>query len=43
MFYLADYDSLIKLGPNALLSKDDYLHFLIVLSAFPGLTKEAEL
>lgn len=38
MFYLADYANLIKMGPNSLLNKDDYMHFLIVLSAYSPLT-----
>lgn len=35
MLYLLDYNELIKMGPNCLMSNDDYLHFLIVLSGFP--------
>lgn len=37
MLYLLDYDTVIKLGPNVLMNKDDYLHFLLVLAAYPTL------
>jgi hypothetical protein len=39
MLYLLDYESVITMGPNILMNKDDYLHFILVLSAFPQLTK----
>lgn len=41
MFYLLDYESIVRLGPNILMNSDDYLHFLIVMSGFPELIKEA--
>jgi hypothetical protein len=37
MLYVLDYETVVKLGPNVLMNKDDYLHFLLVLAAFPGL------
>lgn len=43
MLYLLDYESIVKLGPNILLNQDDYLHFVIVISAFPELVKHVEI
>ena len=43
MLYLLDYESIVKLGPNILLNQDDYLHFVLVLSAFPQLAKHVEI
>lgn len=37
MLYLLDYDAVIRLGPNVLMNRDDYLHFLLVLAAYPTL------
>jgi hypothetical protein len=41
MLYLLDYEAVVKLGPNVLMNKDDYLHFLLVLAAFPTLAPPA--
>jgi hypothetical protein len=41
MLYLLDYESVVRLGPNVLMNKDDYLHFLLVLAAFPALASPA--
>lgn len=41
MLYLLDYEAVVKLGPNVLMNKDDYLHFLLVLTAFPTLAPPA--
>lgn len=35
MIYLLDYDSVIKMGDNEILDKDDFIHFLIVLARYP--------
>lgn len=43
MLYLLDYESIAKLGPNILLNQDDYLHFVIVMSAFPELVNQVEI
>jgi hypothetical protein len=37
ILYLLDYDEIVKMGPNALMSRDDYLHFLIILSGYSSL------
>jgi hypothetical protein len=39
MLYLLDYEAVLKMGPNVLMNQDDYLHFVIVMSAFPELAK----
>jgi hypothetical protein len=41
MLYLLDYEAVVRLGPNVLMNKDDYLHFLLVLAAFPTLVSPA--
>lgn len=43
MLYLLDYEAVIKLGPNILMNQDDYLHFLIVLHAYPQLANHPHL
>jgi len=44
ILYLMDYGSLVKMGAgNGLMSKEDYLHFLIVVSAYPDLVEESSL
>jgi len=37
ILYLLDYDEIIKMGANSIMTNDDYLHFLIVLTGFPQL------
>lgn len=37
MLYLLDFEAVIALGPNAALNRDDYLHLLLSLSAYPHL------
>jgi hypothetical protein len=37
MLYLLDFESVVALGPNAALNRDDYLHLLLALSAYPHL------
>ena len=37
MLYLLDYEAVIKLGPNIMMNQDDYLHFIIILNAYPHL------
>ena len=46
MLYLLDFDSVISLGPNAALNRDDYLHLLLALYPYeqilsrPNLVKQ---
>ena len=37
MLFLLDYKAIINLGPNIIMNRDDYLHFLLVMSAYPKL------
>jgi hypothetical protein len=37
ILYLLDYDEIIRMGANSIMTNDDYLHFLIVLTGFPQL------
>ena len=39
ILYLMDYKSILALGPNILMTKDDHLHFTLILSAYPQLVK----
>lgn len=43
MLYLLSYDEIIKMGPNSLMSSDDYLHFLIILSGYEGIVDQYKL
>lgn len=43
MLYLLSYDEIVKMGPNSLMSSDDYLHFLIILSGYPGIVDQSRL
>ena len=40
MLYLLDYTSIAKMGANALMSREDYLHFLLVVAGYPGLIND---
>ena len=37
ILYLLDYGYVVEMGANVMMSSDDYLHFLVVLSCFEGL------
>lgn len=43
MLYLLCYDEIVKMGPNSIMSSDDYLHFLMVLSGYQGIINQSKL
>lgn len=42
MMYLLAYDALLALGPNDLLDRDDYIHFLVAISHNPLLYDQSQ-
>jgi len=40
MSFLLDYKAIINLGPNILLNKVDYLHYLLIMNAYPKLVQD---
>ncbi len=43
ILYLLSYDEVVQMGPNSIMSSDDFLHFLLVLWGYPGIVKEQSL
>lgn len=43
IMYLLSYDEIVRMGPNSIMSSDDYLYFLLVLAGYPGVVNQSKL